>query len=747
MTRVSICTSVLNQSAFLKGMIESVIAQTLKEWELVIVDDGSTEDIKSLVASFNDTRIKYFSFESNRGIPHGSNEAMKIACGEYAQWLAADERISPTKLEEQVKYLDEHPKVDAIWGMPGYFNGQDLGKEYGRRPDWEQYTYRAHNRSNEAWLRTLLTLDNVPLGTCSMLARRNVLRSLGDMDTNLKMFSDHELYCRFFEAGHVGVVLPYRWAIDVPSPNSVRSDNQDKAKEEFEYVKSKHPIRFPAVVGKISVGIPCYNHARFLKAAVESVLSQTQPVDEILILNDASTDNFEDVARECVALSPIVKLMAFPENMGCQEAKSQMAFRAEGDFFLVLSADDTLEPTFVEKCMARFRGNPWLEFVASQTDFITEDGSPYKDEKNPVLQIPKAVNRTREEWLAVLRNGNVYFGAGIYRTLAVSDLGGWKKEFKIIDDYEMYLKLLQRENIAIVEENLTHTRVHGSNQSMAGIDKKMQEELPWLYHNAKKPYYRQLMRVVIATPFYEVKAWSPYIASLVETIRLLSAVGIDWRFMELSGDSYVHRARNTICDRFLQDPDNTDLFFIDSDMSWNPDAFVNMCILPDDVIGGSYPVKNGWDKWTSIPEMMEKDNAYHYQGRDLGNGSALLKAHVLAGGFLRIKRHVLEKYREFHKDHWYVEASTNPEKPQYRYTQFFASQKDSDGQFYGEDHWFSKRIREMGTQMMIYPNATITHFGVNGWSGNLDQWLKEKKYSQDKSGQVVESPAGQSVPA
>lgn len=731
-TRVSICTSVYNQSDLLKGMIESVVAQTFKEWELIIVDDGSTEDVKSVVTSFDDSRIRYFSFNENRGIPHGSNEAMSIACGEYASWLAADERISPTKLADQVEYLDSHPKVDAVWGMPGYFGGQDLGKEFGPRPDWEQYTYRAHNRSNEAWLRTLITLDNIPLGTCSMLARRKVLKDLGPMDENLKAFSDHELYCRFFERGHIGVVLPHRWAIDVPSQGAHRT--QETVVKELEYVRNKHPIIVPKSSGKITVGIPCYNHARFLKETVESVLAQTKPVDEILILNDASTDNFEEVAAECVALAPgIVKLMAFPENMGCQEAKSQMAFRAEGDFFVVLSADDTISPTFVEKCMERFELNPWLEFVATQTDFISEDGSPYTDRKNLIFQIPKASNRTREEWLQVLRGGNLYFGAGIYRTLAISDLGGWKKEFKIIDDYEMYLKLLQRENISIVEEDLTHTRVHGSNQSMAGMGKELQEQLPWLYHAARKPYYRQLMRVVIATPFYEVKAWSPYIASLVETIRLLSAVGIDWRFMELSGDSYVHRARNTMCDRFLSDPDNTDLFFIDSDMSWNPDAFVNMCILPDDIIGGSYPVKNGWDKWTSIPEMKESEGAYHYQGRDLGNGTALLKAHVLAGGFLRIKRHVLEKYREFHKDHWYVEASTNPDKPQYRYTQFFASQKDADGQFYGEDHWFSKRIREMGTQMMIYPDATITHFGVNGWSGNLDKWLKDKKYSQDRT--------------
>ena len=733
-TRVSICTSVKNQAELLRECIASVVAQTFPDWEHVIIDDGSTEDVKAVVQSFNDTRIRYFRWDENRGVPHGSNFSMAQAIGEYATWLAADERIGPTKLADQVKYLEEHPGVHAVWGLPGYFGGQRLAtSEFGERPEWEQYALRAHNRSNEAWLRTLVNLEAVPLGTCSMLARRSVLKDLGPMDENLTMFSDHELYCRFFAKGYVGVVLPYRWALDREKTDgqSVREQNQDNAAKELAYVRERYPVKLPAGTGKITVGIPCYNHAQFLLEAVNSVLAQTQAVDEILILNDASTDNFDEVARKLTYDDPRIKLMAFPENMGCQEAKTQMAYRAQGDFFVVLSADDTLAPDFVAKCMAKFAENPWLEFVASQTDFMDAEGKPIT-EAHPVHQIPQCSNHSREDWLAMLHGGNHYFGAGIYRTLALSEVGGWKKEFKVIDDYEMYLKLLQRENIGIVEEPLTHTRIHGKNKSM-NMDKEAGEELPWLYHAARKPYYRQRMKVVIATPFYEVKAFAPYVVALIETTRLLNAVGIQWHFMELCGDSYVHRARNTMCDRFLSDPDATDLFFIDSDMAWNPDAVVKMCLLPDDIVGGSYPVKNGWDKWTSIPNMLEKDGAYHYQGRELGDGTALLKALVLAGGFLRIQRHVLEKFREFHKDLWYVEPSTMPDKPQHRYTEFFAAQKGEGQAFFGEDHMFSSRIRAMGTEMFIYPNATISHYGMQAWTGNLDTWLKQKRWEQDKT--------------
>ncbi len=718
--KVSICSSVLNQSDWLKKMLASVIAQTYKDFELILVDDGSTEDIKAVVDSFNDPRINLIRWDENRGMPHGMNHALSQARGEYISVLSADEMIWEEKLSVQVEYMDANKGIDCTWGLP-------LKGPLGLRPLWEQSMLRAHNRSNEAWLRTLLNLENVPIGGASLLMRTSVMKSLGYFDPTLKMFSDHELFCKFFSRDHVGVILPYRLAVEHTTDNdederrTQRFKNYGNRGDELGLVKARYQIRLPATTGKISIGIPCFNHAKYLPDVVSSILAQTYQDFEVMILNDGGTDDFNTVVQQFT--DPRIKIMAFPENMGVWEAQNQMAFRAAGEFYVPLSADDTIAPNFLEKCLAKFAENPWLEMVASQTDFMKEDGSDFNTPDNPMCTVQKVVALPREAMLLRLSGGNVYFGIGMYRTKAVSDVGGWEKQYKVIADYQMYLKLLQREAIGIIEENLTHTRVDGKNASL--LNEAKLKELPWLYHAAKKPYFKPMQRVVIATPFYELKGFSPYIASLTQTLRLLTAHGIDWRFLELSGDSYVHRARNTMCDAFLQDPEATDLFFIDSDMSWNPEAFVNMCTLREEVIGGSYPVKNCWDAWTSIPHWQEENGENVLRGKPLSDGSALIEAHVLAGGFLRIKRSVLEKFREHYKDLWYYEPSSAPGEPNKKFTQFFGAES-IDHKFHGEDHMFSKHLRDMGTKMFIYPNADMVHWGYQSFPGNFDKFLRKQ---------------------
>lgn len=729
MPRVSVCTTVLNQSDLLKGMIESVMAQSFEDWELIVVDDGSTENIAAVVHAFEDQRIRLHRLTENKGVVKGINYAMSLARGDYFQPLAADERISPDKLACQVTYLDETPEIHAIWGLPK--NGPT-----GERPEWEQYRDLAHNRSNEAWVRTLVNLESIPIGGASMLCRRGVLERIGYFDEQFIRCSDLEWFVRFFQHCQ-GRVMPYRWVTCAENPGSL-SNTASPAEfwAEVTAVRAKHPVSPPPVGGTVTVAIPVKNMERWIADAIDCALGQTYAAVQVMVWDDGSTDGTLDRVRAIG--NTRVEVFHSDESLGTEGALNQMLARCATPFFMVLCADDQVSPDMVDKAMARFTANPWLEFVATTTDFIDENGAPFTAE-HPFKQIMKACQRTREQWLQVLYYGNNYFGTGIYRTQAAKDIGGWDTTVGCIADYEMYLKLLQRGPIDVIQEDLTHTRIHGENRSL--LSPEAAARLKGDYHRIKARYYAPRMKVVIATPFYEMRGFSPYIFSMCHTIKMLTQLGVEHEFWELSGDSYVDRAKNTIMNKFLEDPAATDLFIIDSDMHWNADAMLKMLALPEEVVVGSYPQKNGWDKWTSMPFCDEdKDNPgkFHPVGRLLEDGTALLLSEYLAGGFMRIKRSALERFKEHYPQFVYYDPSADPSSPSRLYTEFSTCELGRDAQDrpirWGEDRVFGRRLKDMGIQCHIYPNIDFGHYGIKGWTGNFDHWLRGKRAAADAIG-------------
>ena len=757
MPRVSICVSVRDEGVLLQNCLKHIYDQTFKDWECIVVDDGSQESMEPIVKEFRDDRFLFYRFPENRGIPKGANYAYKLATGDYIGSLGVDELIAPDKLAVQVEFLDKNPHIDLVWGVPG--NGP-----MGPVESWEQYFLKAHNRSRYHWLKCFLRLEGVPVGGASALWRRSVFDSIGYFDESLSKFSDHEWFCRVFERHNV-YVLPYRFMNEVQRPTTNPVSNE-KAQKEYDYVRGKHMLVVPPSDGLITVAMPLYNHSKFVGKAIESVLNQTEQNFELLIMDDASTDNpLEVISR---FKDPRIHYFRSEKNEGQMPSVNKLLEIAKGDFFISCSSDDETDPALFAKLRAEFIKDPFLEHVASQNDFIDEEGKPYAAD-HPFKTIEKATNKTQEEWWSRLYFGNVYFGMAMYRTQALKEVGPWEPKHGVISDYEMYLRLLPRYNFKIVEEPLTHTRIHGKNLSLLGPDEA--RKLRKRYFDAQRPYYRPIPKVIIATPFYELKGFSPYITSLVNTVRLMMLHGIQWEFMELSGDSYVHRARNSMCMNFLSDPYATDLFFIDSDMSWNAEAFINMLFRPEPIIGGTYPVKNKWEFWTSRAEIIDADKpTAHFVGVPLPDGSSLIKATQLAGGFLRIKRSVLEKFVEYYPMNIYGDSYPVPEMrtPQVEFfacgidkepevsllrdieeasrkngtsldmTQFKERFEKLKGQrdFIGEDYTFSNRLTQMGVPLFIYPNATISHFGIQGWTGNFDAFMKEhskKKAEAEKA--------------
>lgn len=108
---VSIIMPSWNTGKFIGESIQSVLNQTYKNWELIIVDDCSTDNTDEIMASFNDERIRYFRNEKNSGAALTRNRAIREARGEWIAFLDSDDLWMPQKLEYQIKFMQKNDLV------------------------------------------------------------------------------------------------------------------------------------------------------------------------------------------------------------------------------------------------------------------------------------------------------------------------------------------------------------------------------------------------------------------------------------------------------------------------------------------------------------------------------------------------------------------------------------------------------------------------------------------------------------
>jgi glycosyltransferase involved in cell wall biosynthesis len=126
---VSIIIPTYNRTNLLKRAIQSVLNQTYQYFEIIVVDDGSQEDVQQVLEYFRDDRIKYTRHEENRGLSAARNTGIRLSKGEYVSFLDSDDELLPDKLERQVKRSQELPNECAvIYSGFYYVSEKDKGK-------------------------------------------------------------------------------------------------------------------------------------------------------------------------------------------------------------------------------------------------------------------------------------------------------------------------------------------------------------------------------------------------------------------------------------------------------------------------------------------------------------------------------------------------------------------------------------------------------------------------------------------
>lgn len=111
---VSVILPVFNNGPFLMLAVQSIINQSYQNWELIVIDDGSNDNACGPVELIEDPRIRVLRHPVNKGLAHRLNEGVKEAAGVYIARMDADDVSFPTRLAEQVQYLEAHSDIDLV---------------------------------------------------------------------------------------------------------------------------------------------------------------------------------------------------------------------------------------------------------------------------------------------------------------------------------------------------------------------------------------------------------------------------------------------------------------------------------------------------------------------------------------------------------------------------------------------------------------------------------------------------------
>jgi glycosyltransferase involved in cell wall biosynthesis len=139
MPRVSVVIPAYNHEKYVAEAIRSVLEQTCQDFEMVITNDSSTDGPADEILKFRDPRIKFLSFEKNRGFIAADNNCIRNATGEFVVELSSDDVYLPQKLEKEVNFFDEHPDIAAVFGSPHLIDedGNDFADYHvGRLAGW-----------------------------------------------------------------------------------------------------------------------------------------------------------------------------------------------------------------------------------------------------------------------------------------------------------------------------------------------------------------------------------------------------------------------------------------------------------------------------------------------------------------------------------------------------------------------------------------------------------------------------------
>jgi hypothetical protein len=220
-------------------------------------------------------------------------------------------------------------------------------------------------------------------------------------------------------------------------------------------------------MGSIDIAVPNYNYGRYLDDCLDSILTQGVERLRVLVIDNASTDSSQAIARRRAAADPRIELRLRERNLGAHASFNDGIEWAQADYFAILCADDMLAPGALTRAIAVMEARPDVDMVFGETAFIGPDHVTAGDEaaKTGACEILGGPAFLEQ----FCRTGRSPVGGptAVVRTTAQKRAGHYRTQLPHTDDVEMWMRLACSGNVARLDSIQVLARIHAGNQSAA----------------------------------------------------------------------------------------------------------------------------------------------------------------------------------------------------------------------------------------------------------------------------------------
>jgi glycosyltransferase involved in cell wall biosynthesis len=218
---------------------------------------------------------------------------------------------------------------------------------------------------------------------------------------------------------------------------------------------------------KVSIVLPNYNYARYLDERIQSLLNQTYKDFELIILDDASTDNSVEIIGKYTA-EPRVKTKFYSENSGLPYQRwNDGAEMAQGEYLLIAGADDSCHPTLLEKLVDKLDNNPSVGLAFSQSWEVDDDGKiirsmkEWTDDLNQERWAEDFVDDGKNECQYLLFKNTIPNASPVLMRYRIfNEAGKFDTQIRLAADWMLWARMLLISDIAFVAEPLNNFRTH-----------------------------------------------------------------------------------------------------------------------------------------------------------------------------------------------------------------------------------------------------------------------------------------------